>query len=188
MSLVPDWLSKEDFARALFLVLGAVVGATVALFKDALAGLAQLLTHWLRQRQRSKKAVVIVQDFVSLGAENLWHVVPFQGRDTMHFVGRFRVTNSTARPLTITRIECDQSRSRVFHVRVENLLRGESHSHIAPQYVADIRLAFGLDPAPLWAGELRLTLRLTDSTGTTRKVKATFSPAPMQSASVASAS
>jgi hypothetical protein len=179
MSLVPDWISKEDFARALFLVLGAAVGATVTLFKDALGGIAQLLTHWIRGRLQTTKSVVIVQDFVGLGAENLWHIVPFQGRDTMHFVGRFQVTNSTDRPLTFTRVECDQSRSRVFHVRAENLSethRGGTDFPVAPQSIAEIRLGFGLNPAPPWTGEQRLTLRLRDSAGVRRKVKATFSP------------
>ena len=173
MAPVPDWLTREDVSRALFLVLGAFIAA----FKDAFVWVGRLLTRWVRDRHQSRKSVTIVQDWVRPGAESLWHVVTMNGRNSMHFVGSFRVTNTSDKPLSFTRVECTPSgRARVVHVRVLALSGVEAHRpyEIPPQSIDDVRIEFGLDPAPDWTGERRLMLQLTDSTGVKRKVKATF--------------
>lgn len=161
MSIVPDWISKEDFARALFLVLGALLTA----LKDGFRGAGRLLVRWIREMRQSRKAIVIVQDFLQPGLENLWHIVQLQSRNTMHFIGHFRVTNTTDKPLTFTNIDFPHPpSSRIFHVRMSQRLDSDvSTSAIPAHSCTDLRLEFGLDPAPDWIGERKLKLLLTDS-------------------------
>jgi hypothetical protein len=174
MALIPDWITREDASRALFLVLGALIAA----FKDAFVWVGRLLTQWVRHHLQSRKSVTIVQDWLRPGSENLWHLVASNdGRKSMHFVGHFIVTNRTDKGLSFTRVECSPSAgSRVYHVRALDLSGREPRGlfEVTSHSLGDVRIEFGLDPAPEWTGDQKLTLLLTDSAGVRRKVKATF--------------
>lgn len=178
MALVPDWISREDASRALFLVLGALIAA----LKDAFVWAGKLLTRWVREHLQSRKSVTIVQDWLRPGAQNLWQRMKApDGHDTAHFVGCFIVTNRTDKGLSFTRIECSESgSSRVYHARALPLtpIPGGTIFEVTSHSLGDVRLEFGLDPAPEWTGDQKLTLLLTDSAGVERKVKATFQALP----------
>jgi hypothetical protein len=178
MAFVPDWISKADASRVLFLVLGALVAA----FKDGFVWVGRLFTHWIHERSQSRKSVLIVQNWLQPGGGGHWFLVPMHGRQQMLFVGSFRVTNSTRSPVSFTRIDCKPSGgSAIFQVRafVVSPNNGGLRDEIPPQSIDDVRLEFGLDPAPAWTGVRRLKLQLTDSAGIRRKVAATFVPAPV---------
>jgi hypothetical protein len=185
MALVPDWLSREDASRALFLLLGALLGA----FKDAFVWVGRLITQWVRDHRNSRKAVTIVQDWMRPEAQNFWHLVTSSGRVSMHFVGHFIVTNRTDKGLSFTRVECNPAGgASVFHVRALGFgEQGATAFEVSPQSLGDVRIEFGLDPAPDWTGDRKLELSLTDSAGVERKVKATFLPLPDANPAKASA-
>jgi hypothetical protein len=141
--------------------------------------MARSLARWIREKGTARKAVIIVQDFVRVGSESIWHTVPVNNGNIMHFVGHFRATSTTDRRLTFTKIDFKHPRqSRIAHVRVLNLSIPDSDAKIPPRTSVDIRLEFALDPAPGWTGEQHLELCLTDNVGVTRKVKAVFRPLP----------
>jgi len=176
MAIIPDWITREDASRALFLVLGALIAA----FKDAFVWVGRLLTHWVREHLQSRKSVTIVQDWLRPGAQNLWHIVTGNdGRKSMHFVGHFIVTNRTDKGLSFTRIDCSPSTgSRVYHSRAQGFRDSGGLFEVTSHSLGDVRIEFGLDPAPEWTGDQKLTLLLTDSAGVERKVKATFRALP----------